>query len=266
MVLINLKDFFQYLKYERNYSDLTIKSYKLDIEHFDNFLTVEAIKFEDIDHRIIRMYNSSLMYKNNSRRTIARKNSSLRTYFRFLIKNGYINNNPFEYVERQKIDKKLPEVLTIDEVCEILQIEISNEKFINLRNKTIIHLLYSSGMRVSEIVSIKSREIDFNEGSIVVLGKGNKQRIVLINDVCLDVLKEYLKERIAYIEVAPEKDPGYVFCNKQGEALTTRTIELTLKKMGEHMSPPKRIYPHIFRHSFATHLLDGGADLRIIQE
>jgi len=266
-MLIRIEEFFKYLKFERNYSDQTLISYKYDIEHFDNFLVTEGIQFNEIDHKIIRMYNSSLMYRDNSRRTIARKNSSLRTYYRFLIRNNYISSNPFEYVERQKIDKKLPEVLTINEIIEILNVRVSPYEEINLRNKSIIHLLYSSGMRVSEIVSIKIRDIDFENQNIIVTGKGNKQRIVLMNDVCIECLKSYLKlARPKIVHVGTMEDQGFVYANKQGKPLTTRSVEIFLKKMGEQMSPPKRIYPHIFRHSFATHLLDGGADLRVIQE
>ena len=192
-MLIKVEDFYKYLKFERNYSDQTLISYQYDLTFFDNFLEREGIKFEEIDHKVIRSYNATLMYKDNSRRTIARRNSSLRTYYKFLIKNNYVSSNPFEFVERQKIDKRLPEVLTIDEIREILEIKISDKYEINLRNKSIIHLLYSSGMRVSEIVSLKTSHIDFNNNSILVTGKGNKQRIVLINDLSKEVLIEYLK-------------------------------------------------------------------------
>jgi len=262
-MLIKLEEFYNYILYERNLSNLTYLSYSRDIDEFEKFCEKEMIKFEDIDHITIRSYNSMLMMKNNTKRTIARKNSSLRTYYRFLNKNKYYDSNPFIYVERQKIDKKLPEVLTVQEITEILKIKVNKCEEINARNKCIVLLLYSTGLRCSEIVNVKLNDINFEDNSILVLGKGNKQRYVLF----LDKTKEELLHYINYDRVLLDKENSpYLFLNKSGSKLTKRSIELFLQEMGKRLSVPKRIYPHIFRHSFATHLLDGGADLRVIQE
>lgn len=263
-MLIKLDEFFMNIQYERNLSLKTVESYRRDILEFDNYLKENGVLFEQINHQIIRAYNSHLMVKENTRRTIAQKNSALRTYFKFLLKNGYIAEDPFIFVERQKISRKLPEVLTINEIIEILNIELSPKDYINERNRAIIHLLYSSGMRVSEIVSVKVKDLDFNEGCIIVLGKGNKERVVLMNDECIEVLKHYLE--YGRPKLMRDYENPYLFLNAQGTQISQRSIEEFLKAMGEKMNPPKHIYPHIFRHSFATHLLDGGADLRTIQE
>lgn len=258
------EDFLNYLEYERNLSKLTIKSYGRDMNEFENFLNSEGLDIKNIDHKVLRMYQARLITKNNSRRSIARKVSTLRTYFKFLNKNNYLNINPFVYFERQKIDKRLPEVLSIGEITELLNIEVSENQELNLRNKAIVHLLYSSGMRVSELVNVKFSDIDFENSLIKVLGKGNKERFVMMYDEAKEVIKEYI--RIAYPLLSVGKDSEYLLLNSNGEKLTQRGVELVLQKMGNNMSPKKRIYPHILRHSFATHLLDGGADLRSIQE
>lgn len=263
-MLSHYKEFFDYLGIERNMSPLTVKAYQRDLDEFTAFLGKEDIKEDEIDHRILRFYSSSLMMKKNSKKTIARKLSSLRTYYRFLNKNGYRDNNPFTYFERQKLDKKLPEVLTIKEVMDLMEIEISPSKDLNLRNKALIHLLYSSGVRVSELVNIKLDDIYWESQEIKVLGKGNKERFVMLYDEAVNILKSYCET--ARLNLIKGEDCGYLFVNRLGQKMTPRGVESVLKEMGNHMRPPKSIYPHILRHSFATHLLDGGADLRSIQE
>jgi len=263
-MLSHYKEFFDYLGIERNMSPLTVKAYKRDLDEFTIFLGKEDIKEDEIDHRILRFYSSSLMMKKNSKKTIARKLSSLRTYYRFLNKNGYRDNNPFTYFERQKLDKKLPEVLTIKEVMDLMEIEISESRDLNLRNKALIHLLYSSGVRVSELVNIKLDDIYWESQEIKVLGKGNKERFVMLYDEAVNILKSYCET--SRLNLIKGEDCGYLFVNRLGQKMTPRGVESVLKEMGNHMRPPKSIYPHILRHSFATHLLDGGADLRSIQE
>lgn len=263
-MLSHYKEFFDYLGIERNMSPLTVKAYQRDLDEFTAFLGKEDIKEDEIDHRILRFYSSSLMMKKNSKKTIARKLSSLRTYYRFLNKNGYRDNNPFTYFERQKLDKKLPEVLTIKEVMDLMEIEISPSKDLNLRNKALIHLLYSSGVRVSELVNIKLDDIYWENQEIKVLGKGNKERFVMLYDEAVNILKSYCET--ARLNLIKGEGCDYLFVNRLGQKMTPRGVESVLKEMGNHMRPPKSIYPHILRHSFATHLLDGGADLRSIQE
>lgn len=263
-MLIKKEEFLDYLTYERNVSPLTLESYRRDLNEFDIFLQKEDIKFENIDHKIIRTYNSQQLYKGNKRRTISRKNSSLRSYYRFLNNNNFYDKNPFIYLERQKIETKLPEVLTIKELQELVEITITDIKEINIRNKTIVHLLYSSGMRVSELVNVKINDIIWSEGVIKVLGKGNKERFVFVNEVAMGYLEYYVSN--SRKELIKENTNDSLFINKFGNPLTKRSVEMILKSMGEMMTPPKRVYPHILRHSFATHLLNGGADLRSIQE
>lgn len=263
-MLIKKEEFLDYLTYERKVSTLTVESYRRDLVEFDIFLKKEGIEFKNIDHKVIRTFNSQQLYKGNKRRTISRKNSSLRSYYRFLNNNHYYDKNPFIYLERQKIETKLPEVLTIKELQELVEIEITDVKQINIRNKAIVHLLYSSGMRVSELVSVKINDIFWSESVIKVLGKGNKERFVFINEIALGYLNLYVTN--SRNELIKDGSNDFLFVNKFGNQLTKRSVEMILKNMGEKMNPPKRVYPHILRHSFATHLLDGGADLRSIQE
>ena len=262
-MLIRIDEFYNYIKIEKNMSDLTLFSYQRNINEFSNYLDREIVEFNDITHKTIRGYNAYLLKKGNSRRTVAQKNATLRTYFKFLNKNGYADFDPFVFAEKQRIEKRLPEVLSINEVVELMNVKVSKNESINQRNTCIVELLYSSGMRCSELVNIKLTDIDLENDVILVTGKGNKQRLVMINDDAKTCLLTYISDGREKLKT---KDDGYLLLNRFGEQMNVRGVEKTLTEMGEHMSTPKRIYPHILRHSFATHLLDGGADLRVIQE
>jgi len=263
-MLKHYDEFFNYLEVERNMSPLTIKAYHRDLDEFTTFLERENIREEKVDHRILRFYSSSLMMKHNSKRTVARKLSSLRTYYHFLNKNAYSTTNPFTYFENQKIDHKLPEVLSIKEVMDLLEVKISDSPDLNMRNTAMVHLLYSSGVRVSELVNIKLNDIYWDSNEIKVLGKGNKERFVMLYDEAKACLLEYCMQ--ARRNLVKDSSCDYLLVNRLGQKMTPRGVESVLKEMGNHLVPPKSIYPHILRHSFATHLLDGGADLRSIQE
>lgn len=262
-MLIYYDEFFKYLEFERNVSKLTIKAYKRDLAEFNDFLKKENLTFNDIDHRILRIYCADLMAKNNEA-SIARKTSALRSYYRFLNRSGYYKDNPFIYFERPKTHRRLPEVLSFKEIKSLLEIKISDDDNLNLRNLTIVHLLYSTGVRVSELVNIKISDIYFESQEIKVLGKGNKERLVMVYDLALATCLKYINETRP--KLVDREDEGYLLLNRQGKKMTVRGVEFILKKMGRSMQPPKDIYPHLIRHSFATHLLDGGADLRSIQE
>ncbi|MGI6377941.1 tyrosine recombinase [bacterium] len=263
-MLIAYQEFFDYLIYERSLSPLTIQAYKRDIKEFALFLQQESLTIQDLDHKDLRLYSSSLLRKNNSQRSIARKISSLRTYFKFLNKNKYLTTNPFSYFESPRITHRLPEFLSFKEIEELLKVKLSEKEELNLRNLALIHLLYAGGLRVSELINLKLSDLDLENKELRVIGKGNKERIVLIYDLACSVLRNYLLNGRPLL--VKEIDCPYLLLNKLGNKLTSRGVELILEKMGQQMKPPKRIYPHLIRHSFATHLLEGGADLRSIQE
>ncbi len=253
--------YLDYIKYEKNYSELTIKSYKRDFEEFNTFLKQEEIDI--IDAKTIRAYMYYLS-SNNTRRSIARKLSSLKSYYKYLRKNELSKENPFETLERQHIKKRLPEILTMDEISELLSIEISNKEEINKRNYLIVRLLFVSGVRVSELTSIKLTDIDLNEKYLKIHGKGNKDRLVFVDDETIDYVYDYIS---VYREMFENhNETSYLFINKFGNKLTDRSVQLILQEMGRRMKTPKDIYPHMLRHSFASSLLEDGADLRSIQE
>lgn len=262
MKLDHLEDFFNFLEFERNYSKLTISGYHRDIDQFIAFLDSKNI--DKVDHRVIRMFNTELLNKGNTRRSVARKNSALRSYYKFLNKNNFSNENPFIYFERAKIEKRLPEILSLNEVYNLFLIEISDKPWINSRNSLIVKLLYSSGVRVSELINIQLKDISLQEEAIKILGKGNKERIVFLDQIAKNALISYINNfRSLFLK---DEDPPYLLLSNQGTQITARAVQEILGKMGRKLNPPKRIYPHLLRHSFATHLLDNGADLRSIQE
>jgi len=259
-------EFLDYMKVERNYSLFTILSCCRDLDEFASFLDQEGIEFTTVDARTIRMYMTHLMTINNIRKTIARKLSSLKSFYKYLIRNDITNDNPLDTIDRQKIDKKLPEVLPIEQVIELFSITISNKAEINLRNKAIAETLYASGIRVSEMVNIKLEDLNLNNLTCKVKGKGNKERIVFINDFAKDSLCDYLEHgRLILLSKVNDPKP-YVFINNSGNKLSSRGVEMIIKAMGRKLKQPKDIYPHMLRHSFATHLMDNGADIRNVQE
>ena len=244
-----LNKFCVYLKEVKNYSDLTIKSYYTDINEFYS-ISKDFLNFSDDD--ALRYLKSIDHLKKTS---ISRKISSLKSFYKFLILEGLKPNEFFLNMRSIKKEKKVVEYLTVEEMLELLNVKVSNDYGTNLRNKTIVSVLYSSGIRVSELISLKVEDI--NGDTFKVLGKGNKERICFLNDSCLETLDEYL----AYFKIRS----GYIFLNKEGKKITARSVELIIKKMGEALVPPKNVYPHMIRHSFATHLLNNGCDIRTIQ-
>lgn len=256
-------DFLKYLKVQKNYSNLTILNYGKDLKLFNIFISDLNIKdLKKVDYKIIREYLSYLYGKNYSKKTIARHISALRSFYRYLIKEKIITSNPMNLVSNPKQDKKLPKFLYYDQVEELLAIpDITTP--LGLRDKTILELLYSTGIRVSELVNIKLKDIDFNERTIKILGKGNKERYVLYGGVLEKLLDNYLNESRTVLN---KKNSDYLLLNNQGNKITPRGIELIINKINKESSLDFNISPHTLRHTFATHLLDNGADLKSVQE
>jgi len=252
-------DFERFLKYERNYSLHTIRAYMNDLTEFEDFLIDASTEIENVNSKIINLYSLNL-YTKNSKSTVSRKLTTLRSFFNFMVRKGNLKQNPANLIPLPKKEKELPVFLSVDEVFKLID-SIDQEGILPLRDLAIIELLYSSGLRVSELTNIKVLDIDHRENFVKVSGKGNKERVVPFGSNAREVILQYLRRRI---ELKPKDD--FLFLNNRGSGLTTRSIERIVKKYGLLSGISKKISPHALRHTFATHLLGGGADLRSIQE
>lgn len=257
--MLKIKEFLSYLENEKRYSINTIKSYQRDLNNFNLYLKRESV--EDIDELIIKNYLAYSYTLNLSKKTISRRIATLKSYYKFLYKKynqkiDFINN-----IKSPKKDKILPDLIYKDELRKILDYN-SPSKF-SFRNKAIIHLLYSSGIRVSELCNITLSSINLENRYLIVNGKGNKTRICPFSKRCQQILEEYI-----YFERNKLANPNndFFIINKYGNKITTRAIEELINKVSFELFGNTKLHPHIFRHTYATHLLNGGADLRTIQE
>lgn len=256
-----------YLEVEKNYSMYTIQSYFKDINDFQDFLKLE--KYGDLlrvkSDNIARYYISHLVTNGFSRKSIARKVSSMRAFYRYLTVEGIIEKSFFEGVETPKIEKQLPKFLYQNEI-EIMFNTIDRSTPIGKRDYALLELLYGSGLRVSEICSITEKNLDFSNEMIKVFGKGSKERYVPMNTRTIDSLKEYLYVgRPSLIQNIELDATDSLFVNHHGGPLTPRGVRVILNKIIDKTGELGHVYPHMIRHTFATHLLDGGADLRSVQ-
>ncbi len=258
-----LESFIDYLKIEKGLSKNSIASYKNDLKQLILFLKEKNIStIEKITHNHLEEYISYLKKHQISSRSIARKIVSIKSFFKFLVIDNIITTNPADFLESPKIGIHLPEYLTVDEVDKLLN-EFKEDNPIEFRDKSIIELMYSCGLRVSEIENLKINQINFNEGFIYIFGKGDKERLVPLGSKARKLLIRYINEiRIKY----NKKNSEYLFLNWQGGKLSRISIWKIIKKYAKRAGINKNIHPHTLRHSFATHLLNNGADLRIVQE
>jgi len=261
-------DFIAKLEHENGFSEHTLRAYHKDLLQFDNFLKVEKYSsLETINHLLLRRFLAVLRSKNYSKTTIARKLASIRSFFKFLIREGELASNPFEMLRTPKQDKKLPHFLSINEVDVLLETP-DRSTVMGLRDMAIMETLYSTGIRVSELVGLDEGNIDFFAGMIKVQGKGKKERLVPIGSHAIKAINEYLDSR----SKSKKEEEGKVsrseplFLNKFGGRLTARSVARSLNKYLKMSGVNLLTSPHTFRHSFATHLLDKGADLRSVQE
>jgi tyrosine recombinase XerC len=250
----NLEAYLKYLSNEKNYSKNTTRNYEKDIAQFLGYVGSAVV-----DETKIRQYLGFLAKKKYSRNSTIRKMIALRNFYRYLSRQGVIKSNPFEYVMNPKKEKKLPAVLSEEEVNRLLEI-IPKATLLDLRDRVILEMLYSTGVRVSELCSLNMADVDFLNGEIKVLGKGSKERIVPVGGIALELLKEYLAK------VKKEYAGSAVFINKKKGRLNPRSVETMIHKYAQAAKIEKEVTPHTLRHSFATHLLDRGADLRSVQE
>ncbi|PLY00151.1 MAG: tyrosine recombinase XerC [Desulfuromonas sp.] len=258
-----IEKFCRHLQVERNVSEHTLSAYNRDLNEFYRFLEELFRKQDDsvfgqVDKITLRRYLAQL-HKKNRKSTISRKLAAIRTFYRYLVREGVVQANPGELVATPRQEKYLPTTLTVDEVYALLESIQSGDR-LSLRDRAILETLYSCGLRISELTGLDVGAVDFEQALVRVLGKGGKERIVPIGQHALKSLHLYLEERGWPAQNEP------LFLNRFGKRLTPRSVQRHLKKHLLLAGVLKDASPHALRHSFATHLLDGGADLRAIQE
>jgi integrase/recombinase XerC len=256
-----LFDFLRHLKQEKNVSPHTERSYLSDLEQFFDFLGITDLA--SVDHQLLRRFVAELMKHGMRRATIARKLSSLRAFFKYLTREGLVKENPARLVSTPRREKLLPKVLTVDDALRLMEAprrEKIEDQGQALRDSAVLETLYSTGVRASELVGMNRGDIDRNDRLIRVRGKGRKERVVPVGRKALEAIGEYLNAR----RVAADADA--VFIGPSGKRLTARTVQRILEKYRKKTGLAQAASPHTLRHSFATHLLESGADLRAIQE
>jgi len=253
-----IEKFMRYLEIEKNYSPHTILNYRLDLEDFRKFLSETPL--EKVDYLALRKYLAVLKEKNLGSRTVGRRLSALRSFFKFLTRDGYLKSNPILILSSPKLDKHLPQFMTEEEVAKLIESAFAKDEKDErgLRDRSILETFYSTGMRISELVSLNIQDVDFISGIAKLMGKGKKERIVPIGDTAIAVLRKYLKKR--------KKQNQALFLNKNGRRITTRGVRDIVEKYIHRAGIKDGVSPHTLRHSFATHLLNRGADLRTVQE
>jgi integrase/recombinase XerC len=260
----------EYLAYERNVSENTIAAYRVDLESFVSFLvhdyllgSRDTLDFERVDHLTIRAFLAHLSRAKLSRSTIARRLSAVRSFFRFLLREGKVKKNPARAVATPKKEKTLPVVLQPGDVSLLVEMP-DTEKPLGLRDRAWLELLYASGLRISELVGIDLDDLDLRGRLVKVRGKGAKERIVPFGARAEEAIRDWLQERQALVR--PDYDEHPLVVNYRGERITARSIRRIFDRYVRDASLKAGVSPHTLRHSFATHLLNAGADLRAIQE
>jgi len=253
--------FIRYLEIEKNASRHTLTNYRIDLKSFSDFLGDAGI--EKIDYLMLRKYLAHLKNVQYDKKTIARKLACLRSFFKFLCRDGYLKVNPASDLATPKLDKKLPFFLDTEETARVLDVPVDYKDVLSLRDKAILETLYSTGMRVSELTGLLITDVDFIGGVAKVRGKGRKERLVPVGDTALRAIKQYLDRRVIDEHSRNKAD---LFLNKTGTRLQDGSVRSIIDKCISAVSIRGNVSPHTLRHSFATHLLDRGADLRSVQE
>lgn len=273
------QEFLDHLQYVRNYSKKTVSSYQEDIDLFLEFIFNEGVLMEDVDIICIRNFLTEELNRGVSKRSCKRRLCSLKHFYKYMVNVGYITDNPFIFVTSPKIETKYPHALYKEQIQEIFKRNAERTDNLKNRDQAILYLLYYSGIRAQELVTLNIQDISLRDRRVRVLGKGNKERVVPFSSECQSVLKKYidtdrkelLKLYMENIKKKPQKEgldliQSPLFFNARGEKLTTRGLEYILDAIEEKIGLYVGLHPHILRHSFATHLLENGADLRVIQE
>lgn len=261
-LLPTIKLYVRYLRLERNLSPNTIEAYRNDLAHLEAFMMRNNLKLENVTLEQLHTFAASLHEYGITPRSQARVLSGVRSFFRFLVLDGVVESDPTELLEWPSLPEHLPVVLTLEEIDRI-EYSIDLSKAEGARNRAIIEVLFSCGLRVSELVNMKLSDLYLEDRVLLVRGKGNKERLVPVSNKAIADLKRWFFDR-NLMKIKPGED-DYVFLNRRGAHLTRTMILIMVKRQAEEAGIKKTISPHTFRHSFATALLQGGADLRSIQ-
>jgi integrase/recombinase XerC len=256
------KSFIDFLSFQKHYTKYTIKNYLCDLDDLNVFLKKQKVALDQVDYQLGKKYISRLKRKRYHAKSIARHLATLRSFWNYLIYTNVLSENPWSLLDKPKLPFTLPTVLAKEEMQLLLEsIDVSAKN--GLRNRTLCELIYSAGLRVSELVLIDMTDINFDEQELIVHGKGNKERIVFFSKTVKDLLTAY----IAKIRMQ-QKDLAHaaLFINNQGQRISVRLVQRLIKDLNKQFLPNKNITPHTLRHSYATALMNGGADLRAIQE
>jgi integrase/recombinase XerC len=259
--------FVNYLRYERNMSPETIRAYEKDLHQFIRFFAkgdgAPAAPAE-ISSLQVREYLAALREKNYQKTTVVRKLATIRSFYKFLLKKGYTTQNPLLEIQTPKVDKRLPHFLAVEEVEKLLSAP-QGTTFQSIRDRSILEVLYSTGLRVSELTALNVSDIDVTGEIIKARGKGRRERIMPIGKPALECVRKYIEVRAAVPRIN-ESDPDALFLNRFGDRLSSRSIRKILDKYIRMTGLNEKTSPHTLRHSFATHLLNRGANLRMVQE
>ncbi len=256
----DLSAFLAYLKHERGYSDKTLSSYQLQLSAVASQVAEQANHWVELTETQLQLHISSCR-KSLKARSLALRVASLRSFYRYLVQQGKLKENPASYLQVPKFDKPLPKNLDVDQVNHLLDFDTS-EDALACRDKAILELFYSSGLRLDELVSANLQDIDWSEALIRVRGKGNKQRVLPIGRMAVAAIKDWLKVRSAYVGTEPEA----LFLSKQKNRISNRQVQQRVKLWSERQGLAQHLHPHMLRHSFATHMLESSSDLRAVQE
>ncbi len=256
--------YINYLEVERNASPYTVRNYTTDLLGFFGFLRGKKVSsLKEVDKHVVRDYLSYLMEQGFVKASIARKLSAIRSFYRYLLREEIISTSPLATTSSPKLDRRLPYFLSIDEMRRLLETPESATPQ-GQRDRALLELLYAAGLRVSELVKLNVEQVNLDTREMRVMGKGSKERIALMGEPAARALTTYLEQ--GRPELSGEKKTNALFLNRYGGRLTERSVQSLLEEYANIAGLDKRVHPHMLRHTFATHLLDGGADLRVVQE
>jgi len=255
--------FLAYIQYEKRYSPHTVTAYRTDLDQFFTFLSAQyqTSEISDVDHSMIRSWLVFLMEHGDSPRSVNRKLTSLKSFYRFLLKEGIVENNPMRRIISPKTSKRLPEFVETENMTALLKHMEEDEGFPGLRDRIIIEMFYNTGIRLSELLNLKETDVDFHSDTVKVLGKRNKERIIPFTNKFGSLLKDYIKEKEKIFGLVPE-----LFLTDSGRKMYPKLIYLIVKNHLVSFTTLEKKSPHILRHTFATHLLNNGAELNAVKE
>ncbi len=269
-----LKQYINYLEAERNASPYTVRNYSNDLignykrgseKGFFQFLKMRKIdSIDKVDKHVLRDYLAYLIEQGIAKGSITRKLSAIRSFYRYLVREGILNHNPIEHASSPRRERRLPSFLTVDETVRLLKAP-NLETPQGLRDRCLMEFIYAAGLRVSELAGLNLEQVNLDTGEIRVLGKGSKERMVLIGEPAVRALSDYLDKGRPILQTGTGIENA-IFLNNEGSRLSERMVQKILNKYARLAGIDKRVHPHLLRHTFATHMLDGGADLRVVQE